>query len=99
MLNSMFKRAVSLVTLAGLGLAVISGMAATSAFAAEPGESAGQCLGVHLRQVRQHFIWKQPDTINIEIMKPNLFKVTLTKDGKKGVYAYDGCTWQSRKIR
>ena len=88
-----------LVASAVLGATIIGSMVSSPAFASGPTENTDQCVGVHLRQVRQHFMWKKPDTINVEIMKPNLFKVTLTKDGKTGVYAYDGCTWQSRKIR
>lgn len=99
MLKSLFRRAASLATLAALGLAVISSMAATSAFAAEQTVAGEQCNTVHRGPVRRHFMWKNPDTIKVEIMKPSLFKVTLTKDGKTGVYAYDGCTGQSRKVR
>jgi hypothetical protein len=87
-----------------LAATVVGTMIATSlvpavAIASEQILTGEQCNTVHMGPVRQHFRWKNPDTIKVEIMKPSLFKVTLTKDGKTGVYAYDGCTGQSRKIR
>jgi hypothetical protein len=88
-----------LVASAVLGATIIGSMVSSPALASGPAENTEQCNTVHMGPVRQHFRWKEPDTIRVEIMKPSLFKVTLTKDGKTGVYAYDGCTGQSRKIR
>lgn len=56
-----------------------------------------KCISHH-KKVAKFFHWKEPDKVQIQDVGPNLFLVTLTKDGKKGRYLFDGCTQQSQKV-
>lgn len=55
------------------------------------------CISHH-KKVAKFFRWKEPDKVQIQDVGPNLFLVTLTKNGKKGRYLFDGCTQQSQKV-
>lgn len=46
-----------------------------------------------------YYSWKNPDSLEVKKIGDALFEVTVRKDGKKGIYEFDGCTRQSRKIR
>jgi hypothetical protein len=78
-------------------MTMFSGIALPAA-AEEPVYDAAYCLATP-RLIARHYYWKNPDSVEVKKIEGYLFEVTVRKDGKKGIYEFDGCTRQSRKIR
>jgi hypothetical protein len=83
-----------------VSMTMFSGIALPAA-AEEPVYDPTYCLNSRFatNHVANRYKWKDPDRVDVTLIGEALFQVIVHKGGKKGIYEFDGCTMQSRKIR
>lgn len=79
-------------------LSIVGSFAPAPTIASDQVLEPSRCL-TRAYRVPRFYSWKNPDSVEVKTIGDALFEVTVHKDGKKGIYEFDGCTYQSRKVR